>query len=1082
MRNELALLMVFLSLVFLPGDCPGAQEQEGPFNRITVVSDDNYPPYIFRDAHGDIQGILVEQWKLWEKKTGIHVDLMAMDWSKALEAMEQGRADVIDTIFFTQRRAQLYDFSRPYARLEVPIFFQNSISGITGIESVRGFSVGVKRGDACIEVFKRNGVVKELVEYDSYEAIIKDAAKDRLRVFCIDKPPALYYLNKYHLVEHYRCSPSLYTGEFHRAVTKGRKDLLAAMEEGFSKISDEEYEAIDRKWFGAGLPGAPGYLRYIGIVLGAGVAAVVILLAFNLILRKRVNAKTSELEKTNLQLQEEISSREKVQQELKESETYLISILESNPTGTIIVEKDTGKITYVNNAAATMIGIPREEIRDRICHLFICPDRDNECPVDDPGRSVGRSEGLLIRGDGTRSPILMSVVTIAMRGKECLLESFIDISERKRAEEILHKSEEKYRQLAEAAHDLIVSVDLDFKITYANKAVLKFSGDIDPVGMCLLDVTPPHLHALQKEMMQKRREGFSDMLAFEWDILHPLGKLATFDIRATLLTEDGKPSGVMFIARDITESRQAKEALKKSEERYRFLAENARDVIWVYDLNMACTYISPSVRYLRGYTHEEALKQSLDRILTPESYRKAQELLDREYSLEMSGHRHGPDWSYTSEFEMVRKDGSTVWAEVTVNILYDKEDNPTGFMGISRDISERKKAAEEKKKLEDRLMQAQKMESIGTLAGGIAHDFNNLLTGILGNVSLVLLKMDDNNPLYERLKSIEEYVQRGSDLTKQLLGFARGGKYEVKPTDLGEFIRKSSEMFGRTKKEIRIHNKAQEELWTVDVDRGQMDQVLLNLYVNAWQAMTGGGDLYLSVENVELGVMDVGPDDMRPGKFVKITVTDTGTGMDEETRARIFEPFFTTKERGRGTGLGLASVYGIIKNHGGFIRVESEKGIGTSFMIYLPASDKAVEKEHKPIDEIQAGQETILLVDDEEMILDIGSRMLEGLGYKVITATGGRKGLQVYEENPGRIDLVILDMVMPDFTGKETFDALMMINPEVSVLLSSGYSLDSQAEEIMRRGCRGFIQKPFTMVELSKKIRTILDKDFCIPQ
>jgi CheY-like chemotaxis protein len=283
-------------------------------------------------------------------------------------------------------------------------------------------------------------------------------------------------------------------------------------------------------------------------------------------------------------------------------------------------------------------------------------------------------------------------------------------------------------------------------------------------------------------------------------------------------------------------------------------------------------------------------------------------------------------------------------------------------------------------------------------------------------------------------------------------------------------------MFGRTRKEISIHYSIQDGLWPVEVDKGQMEQVLLNLYVNAWQAMPEGGDLYLSVENAELDEMSVSPYDIKSGEFVKVTVRDTGIGMDETTKAHIFEPFFTTKERGRGTGLGLASAYGIIKNHGGFISVESKTNRGTSFIIYLPASDKEVEDEYRPEDEVQKGNETVLLIDDEEMILDIGSKMLETLGYKVMTAAGGKLGVKIYEQNCGKIDLVILDMIMPGFSGAVTFESLRRIDPSVRVLLSSGYSMEGQAKEIMQNGCRGFIQKPFSMTELSRKIRRTLHK------
>ena len=264
------------------------------------------------------------------------------------------------------------------------------------------------------------------------------------------------------------------------------------------------------------------------------------------------------------------------------------------------------------------------------------------------------------------------------------------------------------------------------------------------------------------------------------------------------------------------------------------------------------------------------------------------------------------------------------------------------------------------------------MEAIGTLAGGIAHDFNNLLMGIQGRASLMLADMDSSDPHFEHLRGIEEYVRSAADLTRQLLGFARGGKYEVKVTDLNELTDRSAKLFGRTKKEITIHRKFQPGLWTVEVDRRQIEQVLLNLFVNAWQAMPAGGEIYLQTQNVVLDEAYVKPHGVKPGKYVKISVTDTGTGMDEQTKQRLFDPFFTTKGMGRGTGLGLASAYGIIRNHEGFITVYSEKGHGSTFNIYLPASGRAVSQREDAAGDLVTGEGTILLVDDEEMILEVG--------------------------------------------------------------------------------------------------------------
>jgi signal transduction histidine kinase len=372
--------------------------------------------------------------------------------------------------------------------------------------------------------------------------------------------------------------------------------------------------------------------------------------------------------------------------------------------------------------------------------------------------------------------------------------------------------------------------------------------------------------------------------------------------------------------------------------------------------------------------------------------------------------------------------------------------------------------------------QAQKMEAVGTLAGGIAHDFNNILMGIQGRTSLMLMEMDPGHRHYTPLSGIEEMAKKGSELTKQLLSFARGGKYEVKPTDLNKLVKDQNRMFSRTKKEIALREKHAKNLWVSEVDPVQIEQVLLNIYLNAWQAMPDGGDLFIETDNCTLDENFVRPFQVKPGKYVRISVTDTGMGMDEETRHRVFEPFFTTKETGDGTGLGLASAYGIIKNHGGIINVQSAVGRGTTFDIYLPASDKEVLEEKAPSADVLTGTETILLVDDEGTILDVGNEMLTALGYKVMSAKSGKKALEVYTENKDEIDLVILDMIMPEMSGGEVYDRIKEVNPNAKALLSTGYGIDGQATKILDRGCNGFIQKPFNLKDLSGKIRGVLDK------
>jgi signal transduction histidine kinase/ActR/RegA family two-component response regulator len=395
----------------------------------------------------------------------------------------------------------------------------------------------------------------------------------------------------------------------------------------------------------------------------------------------------------------------------------------------------------------------------------------------------------------------------------------------------------------------------------------------------------------------------------------------------------------------------------------------------------------------------------------------------------------------------------------------------------ARLYSELKERLEGEIQLQKKLAESDKFRALGLMASGVAHDFNNLLMGIQGNASLMLLDIDSSHPHHDRLTNIEQSVQAGAELTKQLLGFTKGGKHELKPTDLNGVVEKTSRMFAPTRKEIKICKKYQKDIWSVKVDRAQIEQVLLNLYVNAWQAMPAGGDLYLQTGNVILDNELVRAIDLKPGKYVKISVIDSGVGMDVTTRKRIFDPFFSTKKLGRGTGLGLASAYGIIKNHGGYINVLSEKGEGTTFTIYLPATEEKVMVQKKPTEQLIKGEETILLVDDEAMILEVGKQMLEKMGYKVITADSGKTALDIYQKKRDDISLVILDIIMPEMGGGETYDKMKKVNPDIRVLLSSGYSIDGEATEILKRGCNGFIQKPFSVSGLSVKLREILDKE-----
>ena len=508
---------------------------------------------------------------------------------------------------------------------------------------------------------------------------------------------------------------------------------------------------------------------------------------------------------------------------------------------------------------------------------------------------------------------------------------------------------------------------------------------------------------------------------------------------------------------------------RSDETRYRNIIETMEEGYFEIDLKGQLTFINDAFARMAGRTPAEMRGLRTRDYTTADTATRMQHTLHKVY-LTGESQRIG-------SYDVLRPDGQRMVLELSVSQVKTRTGRIVGFRGIARDVSEKLKVAREKQRLESQLHQARKMEAIGTLASGIAHNFNNIMMGILGNTSLMISKLDADHPHFDKLANIEKYVGNGSELTQQLLGFARGGKYNVKPTSLRELVEESAQMFGRTKKEIRIHKSHLRPTRAVAVDRGQIEQVLLNLFVNAWQAMPGGGDLYLLTEDVELSAGDQTPYKIIPGAYVKLAIMDTGVGMDEATRKRIFEPFFTTKEMGRGSGLGLASAYGIIKNHGGYINVYSEEGRGTTFNLYLPACDHRQAEDDGNSRRIYTGSETILLVDDEDITMDVGEELLEELGYKVLTARNGEDALSIYRRRQARIDMVILDMVMPGMGGGPTYDALKKINPAVKVLLASGYSIDQKAENLLTRGCAGFIQKPFNLQNLSQNLRAILERE-----
>ena len=736
-------------------------------------------------------------------------------------------------------------------------------------------------------------------------------------------------------------------------------------------------------------------------------------------------------------------------------------LAESSRDIILFIRHSDGRILEANRAAVETYGYKHNELLGmNICALRFPEDQSIVAEqMRQADNNAIRFETRHVCSDGSVIAVEVNSYGTTLKGERILLSIIRDITDHKKSEDALQKSEERFRALIEHSHDAITLLAADGTVLYDSPSIQRVLGysPTERIGRSVFEFVHP-------EDRRNMTRGFANFVQqpgavdpSEVRFLHKDGTLRQIEGVRTNLLHESAVQAVVVNYRDITERKRAEEALKISEEKYRLVVENANDAILVLQDGMI-KFPNHQATALSGYSEEE---------ITGVPFASFIHADDKDMAMEMHRKRlQGDKIPLTYSFRFINKSGEAVWVQVT-GVFITWEGRPAALVFL-KDITIQKK-------LEEQLLQSQKMEAIGTLAGGVAHDFNNLLMGILGYTSLMLMKTGKTHLFYEKLKTIERLVESGAELTRQLLGFARGGKYQVKPVNVNEMIIKTSDIFGRTKREITIHRKLPEDVHTIEADTGQMEQVLFNLYVNAWQAMPSGGRLYLETQNVILDEQQFRTYKADPGSYVKITVTDTGIGMDSETQKRIFEPFFSTKGIGKGMGLGMASAYGIIKNHGGIINVYSEKGHGATFTLLLPASE-AKPLEPRPLEgSLLTGHETILIVDDEQEVLSAVKELLEELGYRTLTAKSGRKAIELYKKHSKDIKLVILDMIMPEMNGKETLIKLMEIDKNVCVLLSSGYNIDGEAAHILEMGCKGFIQKPFRAEELSLKIRDVLE-------
>lgn len=770
---------------------------------------------------------------------------------------------------------------------------------------------------------------------------------------------------------------------------------------------------------------------------------------------------------TDRNLDKRVKELEKEIAELHRSQNAYNQLFDSNPNPMWIYDLETLSFLAVNHAAVYQYGYSQHEFLSMTIK-DIRPEEDVDALIENISAVT---EGLdsagiwqHVRKDGSSIYVEITSHALSFKGRPAELVLSNNVTEYIKAEQALKQSHQTLLTILDGIDATIYVADMDtYEILFMNRYMKDAFGDGLVGKLCHEAFREENLPCDWCTNPKLVDQAGKPTGAITWEGQNPVTGRWYINSDRALYWVDNRLVRLQ-VGTDITDIKASEQTLRESEDKYRNLFNNAQ--VGLGRTRITDGKVLESNEKMAQIFGYDSAGEFIDEYIFSENYVnpkiREQMLIDAKKTGIINN----------LETQFYRKDKSKAWVRFDTQIFFDK-----GYMeDVVVDISEQKRAQEDTRRLETQLHQAQKMEAIGTLAGGIAHDFNNLLMGMQGRTSMLLMDKDTISPDYDHLKGIEENIKSAAELTKQLLGFARGGRYELKVANLNDIVSKSADMFGRTKKEIITHKRFENDLWPAEVDQGQIEQVLLNLYVNAWQAMSGTGELNLETENITLKESFVKPHSVNPGRYVLASVTDTGIGMDEETQQRAFDPFFTTKEISRGTGLGLASAYGIIKSHGGIITVQSQKGHGATFTFYLPVSEKPVREEITLPKEVLKGSETILFIDDEEMIVEIGQELLETLGYTVLPARSGEQAIDIYKARKNGIDLIIMDMIMPGMGGNETYDQLKEINPDIRALLSSGYSIDGLAETILAKGCDGFIQKPFSLSELSQKVREILDK------
>ena len=772
----------------------------------------------------------------------------------------------------------------------------------------------------------------------------------------------------------------------------------------------------------------------------------------------------------------DITDRKKMEMALQESEEKFRLIFEYAPDAYYLMSAD-GEIIDVNRITEEIAGYKKHELIGKNFAQTGLLSTEQIIKATDfltkivQGKPTDPQEFTLTRKDGTFVEVEIRAYLAKIKNQTVILGIARDVTERKLADETLKRSEEKYRELFEKGSDILYIHDLEGNLIQTNLSFKKVYGweSDDLANLNVLDLIPERYknkfkNYLNRVLEKGRDEGLMTVLTKE-------GREIVVEYNNKLIYKGTVPIGVQGSAKDITNRLRNELALRKSEARLKEAQRIAKVGSW--QLNLLTDNLTWSDEVFRIFEvnkeHFGASYEAFLSVIHPED----------QYAV---NNAHAQSTANETPckitYRLLMPDERIKYVTEEFEPSYNPEGKPVRSIGTIQDITEIKQAEKERENLQKQLYESQKLEAIGILAGGVAHDFNNMLSGIMGYTELVMKEMRPADPLQKKLQAIVDITDRSANLTRQLLAFARKQTIEPVVFDLNESIEAILKMIRRIIGEnIELEWLPGAGSYTVMMDPSQLDQIIVNLCVNAGDAITNIGKITIETDIVSIDqAYCASHAEFSPGEYVLLAVSDDGCGMDKKTSDHIFEPFFTTKDSGKGTGMGLPTVYGVVKQNDGFINVYSEPGQGTTIKIYLPLkTDKSIRKKTTSNEIIPHSQgETVLIVEDESSLLEMNLMLLEHLGYVTFSAETPSEAIRIIHEKSKKIDMVITDVIMPEMNGRELLEQLQRIQPEIKHLFMSGYTANIISHQgILDEGVH-FIQKPFTLKDLAIKIRTVL--------